>query len=315
MTHSSPLEAPESCFPHPGEEQNCRLCPRQCCIDRTGATGFCGAPQSLEVSAICLHAGEEPPLNPIVNIFFSHCNLHCIYCQNHEISAAKVDSSFVHYHTVDEVVERICQLLPQSNGLLGFVTATHYAHFVAPIVEGVRQRGFTPIVVYNSSGYENPDTLKMLDGLVDIYLPDFKYHDGDLARRYSHAEDYPEVATRAILEMKRQVGAGLKCDENGIAFRGLIIRHLVLPGHTDNSIAVLDWIADNLPFNVHVSLMAQYFPPSSTLPSPLTRTLSAEEYQCVADHYQTLGMDGWMQELASEHSYRPNFANATNPFI
>lgn len=293
----------------------CSLCPRRCGIDRTNGRGFCGAPEGLEVSAICVHAGEEPPLNPIVNVFFSHCNLHCIYCQNHDISAANVADSMVHYRTVDEVSDRICELLPQSHNLLGFVTASHYAHHLAAIVEAVHQRGFAPTVVYNSSGYESIETLQTLDGLVDIYLPDLKYLLPAPALAYSHAEDYPEVATRAILEMKRQVGAGLKCDDEGVAFRGLIIRHLVLPGHTDNSMAVLDWIADNLPvFNIHVSLMAQYFPPRPDLPSPLDRTLTEEEYRLVADHYQQLGLDGWLQELASEHNYRPDFTKKNNPF-
>ncbi len=297
----------------------CHLCPRSCEVDRGKTTGFCGAPEGLEVSAICVHTGEEPPLNPIVNVFFSHCNLHCIYCQNRDISAASVDASLIHYRTVDEIADRICQLLSALNSphsaLLGFVTAAHYAHQLPAIVEAVRQRGFNPTVVYNSSGYESVDTLRSLEGLVDIYLPDFKYMDNDLACRYSHAPDYPEVASKALLEMMRQVGAGLKCDDNGIAFRGLIIRHLVLPGHVENSLAVLDWIADNIPpFKVHVSLMAQYFPPHPDLPQPLNRCLSANEYNLVAQHYKELGFDGWLQELASELTYRPDFTNKDNPF-
>lgn len=293
----------------------CKLCPRRCGVDRAETAGFCGAPEGLEVSAICVHRGEEPPLNPIVNVFFSHCNLHCIYCQNHDISSAGIDSSFIHYRSVDEVADRICQLLPESGGLLGFVTAAHYVQYLPGIVEAVRRRGFSPTIVYNSSGYESIETLQMLEGLVDIYLPDFKYMDSGLALKYSHAGDYPEVASRAIPEMKRQVGAGLKCDENGVAFRGLIIRHLVLPGHIDNSLAVLDWIADNLPpFSVHVSLMAQYFPPQTDLPEPLSRTLTEEEYRRVADRYEELGLDGWLQEMASEHNYRPDFTKKDNPF-
>ncbi len=278
--------------------------------------GFCGAPEALEVSAICVHTGEEPPLNPIVNVFFSHCNLHCIYCQNHDISTAAVNTGFVHYRTADEVADRIGQLLPQTGGLLGFVTATHYVKHLPTIVEAVRKRGFSPTIVYNSSGYESIETLQMLDGLVDIYLPDLKYLDPEVALSYSHARDYPEVSTQAILEMKRQVGAGLKCDEEGVAFRGLIIRHLVLPGHVDNSLKVLDWIADNLPsFTIHVSLMAQYFPPQTDLPAPINRTLTETEYRQVADKYEALGFDGWLQELASEHHYRPDFSKKDNPFV
>ena len=294
----------------------CKLCPRQCGVDRGRGVGFCGASDRLEVSAICLHAGEEPPLNPIVNVFFAHCNLQCIYCQNRDISSSAVNPAFVNYRTVDEVADRICQLLPKSSGLLGFVTTAHYANHLPAIVEAVRSRGFSPTVVYNSSGYESMETLQSLEGVVDIYLPDFKYMEPQIAHDYSHAGDYPEVAARAVLEMKRQVGAGLKCDENGVAFRGLIIRHLVLPGHTGNSLKVLEWIADNLPpFNVHVSLMAQFYPPRPDLPEPINRTLNEEEYRLVTDRYQELGFDGWLQELASEHNYRPDFTQKENPFV
>ena len=171
-------------------------------------------------------------------------------------------------------------------------------------------------MVYNSSGYESVDTLRSLEGLVDIYLPDFKYMDPDLARLYSHAPDYPEVATAALQEMIRQVGGGLKVDDDGIAYRGLIVRHLVLPGHIDNSLHVLHHLAHlsttHYPLPT-LSLMAQYFPPRPGLPSPLDRTLTEEEYATVANLYNELGFNGWLQELQSENNYRPNFTQ-TNPF-
>lgn len=313
----------------------CILCPRSCGADRSSSTsltrngsglGFCGAPAALEVSAVCIHRGEEPPLNPIVNVFFSHCNLHCIYCQNSDISAASVDPAYVHYRTVDSLADKINALLSSLSEemgecpgapLLGLVTAAHYADLIPALLEAIHTRlSVSPTVVYNSSGYESVDTLRSLEGLVDIYLPDFKYMDSVLAARYSHAPDYPDVATAALMEMTRQVGTGLKTDDNGIAYRGLIVRHLVLPGHVDNSLAVLDHLADpsvcsSLPT---LSLMAQYYPPSATLPAPLDRTLTQEEYDTVANRYNILGFDGWLQELQSQSNYRPDFSRTENPF-
>lgn len=249
----------------------------------------------------------------VVNIFFAHCNLQCIYCQNGEISGRSVKTSAIHYNSVGEVVERCCELLPQSSGVLGFVTAAHYAHWLSGIVEGIHDKGLHPTVVYNSSGYESVDTLRSLEGLVDIYLPDFKYMDSSLAQCYSHAADYPAVAQAALREMRRQVGSGLKTD-NGVAYRGLIVRHLVLPGAVDNSLQCLEWLADEFPFGLHLSLMAQYYPPHTGLPSPLDRPLTSEEYSVVVSRAESLGLtDGWIQELESREHYRPDFSRI-NPF-
>ena len=299
-----------------GQEKHCTLCPRRCGT----RPGFCGAPDELQVSAICLHRGEEPPVageKGIVNVFFSHCNLHCIYCQNEAISGHRVDESLVHFHSVESVADRVAELLPQSSGLLGFVTAAQYADYIPAIMDNLAARGLHPTVVYNSSGYESVETLRNLEGIVDIYLPDFKYADSKIAQAYSHAADYPEVAAKALAEMVRQVGCGLKIDSDGIAYRGLIVRHLVLPGHVDNSLRVLDLLANFQPsaFTFHLSLMAQYFPPVPTLPAPLNRTLTEGEYSAVVDHYNELGFfNGWLQELSSESHYRPDFSNKDNPF-
>ena len=160
------------------------------------------------------------------------------------------------------------------------------------------------------------ETLRSLEGLVDIYLPDYKYSYPALARANSHAEDYPRVAQEAIEEMMRQVGTGLKTDGDGIAYRGLIVRHLVLPGHVDNSLNALDTLAAMcpVPSRLHVSLMAQYFPPSSSLPAPLNRTLRQDEYDAVAERFTQIGFDGWMQELDAQDTYRPNFNLHGHPF-
>ena len=308
----------------------CTLCPRRCGVRRDAAQGFCGATEALEVATVCVHRGEEPPLNPIVNVFFAHCNLQCIYCQNWQISGGewraesgewKVESGKWKVESIESLAERICRLFssldsPGTTPMLGLVTAAHYADRMAALVEELHRRGCTPTVVYNSGGYESVETLRSLEGLVDVYLPDLKYMDGALAARYSHAADYPEVAAAALKEMKRQVGGGLMADDGGRAYRGMIVRHLVLPGATDNSLKCLEWLADHFnPFTLHLSLMAQYFPPRQGLPAPLDRTLTAEEYATVTDRAAALGFtEGWVQELEARDNYRPDFDRKDNPF-
>ena len=294
---------------------NCTLCPRHCGVPR--GEGFCGAQVGLEVAAVCMHRGEEPPLNPIVNVFFAHCNLQCIYCQNRQISG-RTGCAEWNVESVDALADWIASQLSTLNSqlstpLLGLVTAAHYIYAVPGIIDAVRQRGFTPTVVYNSSGYEDAEALRSLEGLVDIYLPDMKYMDPDLAGRYSHAPDYPEVAAAAIAEMKRQVGSGLKMDDDGIAYRGLLVRHLVLPGHVDNSLRCLDSL-DRLGVR-NLSLMAQYYPPVESLPAPLDRTVTADEYAQVTEYAESLDFSNiWTQELTAQCNYRPDFTNKDNPF-
>lgn len=291
----------------------CTFCPRHCHADRVERLGFCRASNDLEVSSVSIHKGEEPPLagtKGVVNIFFAHCNLQCLFCQNKDISRGEVAPEMVKYRTVDAVVDRVAELLPQTENVVGFVSPTHYAAFVPAIVEALHQRGLYPTVVYNTNGYDSVESLRLVAPYVDVYLPDFKYMDAELAQRYSHACDYPEKAQLALLEMYSQKGAGLPTDENGIAFRGIIIRHLVLPGQVQNSIDCLRWIADNLSERVHISLMAQYFPPQGVaLPDQLGRTLGENEYQQVVDEFNTLGFSrGWVQELDSNLCFRPDFS-------
>ena len=307
----------------------CAICPRRCNLPR--GEGFCGAPWEPQVASVCLHRGEEPPLNPIVNIFFSGCNLQCIYCQNWQISdkgeRLKVKGES---YSVETLVDAIAFHLwlhkvadhsspftsHFSTPLLGFVTAAHYVHLVRPIVEALREKttpNFT--VVYNSSSYESVEALRSLEGVVDIYLPDLKYMDSALAARYSHAPDYPAVAAAAIAEMRRQVGATLKVDDSGTAYRGLLVRHLVLPGALDNTRRCLEWLADNLPPTLSLSLMAQYFPPRPGLPAPLDRTLTPAEYDealAIADRLGFLNV--YTQQLDSTANYRPDFQRGGHPF-
>lgn len=292
--------------------QKCRLCPRECGADRSnGKTGFCGCPEQPSVAAICIHKGEEPVLcgtRGICNVFFSHCNLQCVYCQNTDISNNK--STLSRYNDIDGIVERIAKILPQTENILGFVSPSHQAHLVPEILGKLKTLGFSPTVVYNTNAYDSADTLKRLEPYIDIYLPDFKYSDNNLAKRYSQAGDYFEVASKAIAEMYRQKGSTLMTDENETATSGLIIRHLVLPGCVENSKNALSWIAENISVNIHLSLMAQYYPPENAgnLPDELNRFLSEEEYAAVCEHSRNLGFHrGWEQELSKNVVYRPHF--------
>lgn len=298
----------------------CTSCPRQCGVDRTLAKGYCQAPRQPEVASICVHKGEEPPIcgtKGICNIFFAHCNLHCCFCQNYQISGAHVDESCLYYRGLEAVCDRVEEVLAQTENIIGFVSPAHYSYCVPQIVEELHRRGCFPTVVYNTNGYDSVESLKMVAPYVDVYLPDFKYMDSSLAATLSHAADYPEVAQKALLEMYSQKGSGLPTDDDGLAYRGIIIRHLILPGQVDNSLRVLDWMADNLSLNLHISLMSQYTPifgaegdAGGQVPEYLLRTITQEEYDRVVDHFYELGFHrGWVQEFSSQQHYVPQFSN------
>lgn len=298
-------------------------CPRKCMADRQQHFGFCHAGWQPEVSSICAHKGEEPPISGekgICNVFFAHCNLQCVFCQNYEISRAEVGTGKIYFHDLDEVAEGIAKVLPTTENMLGLVSASHYAHLVPQLMEMLHGRGLNPTVVWNSNGYESVDTLRRLAPYIDVYLPDFKYMDADLSRRYSNAMDYPVVAQKALREMRNQMGSALHCDEDGLAFRGIMVRHLVLPGQVDNSLRCLDWLAEEMGTNITVSLMAQYYPPSMPVPDlssqqpfrwpdQLGRTITQQEYDMVKEHFYWLGFhNGYQQELTAKDSFHPDFS-------
>ena len=308
---------------------NCTNCPRHCPVDRTVVRGFCQAGREPEAATVCLHRGEEPPLcgtKGICNIFFEHCNLQCIYCQNQQISNPQNTQNILNPQNIqnnptpqnnlpsslrgiEAIADRVAEVLPQTENIVGLVSPSHYADSIPALVEALHQRDLHPTIVYNTGGYDSVETLRALEPYIDIYLPDFKYMDPALALRYSHAEDYPQVALAALKEMYYQKGSALPTDDDGIAYRGIIVRHLVLPGQVENSLAVLDAIAD-ISTNLHVALMAQYFPPVEGLPDQLMRTLTEEEYQKVTDHFYAVGLHrGWLQELDAQACYRPDFTN------
>lgn len=300
---------------------DCSICPRHCAADRVNTLGFCHASLEPEVASICNHGGEEPPLcgkKGICNLFFAHCNLQCIFCQNDTISRGEVAPNHIFYHSIDEVVARVAEVLETSENVLGLVSPSHYAFCIPQLIDRLHEKGLFPTVVYNSNGYDDVAVLQRLAPYVDVYLPDFKYMDSRLAADLSHAADYPQRAQAALLEMYNQKGSGLPTDDDGLAFRGIIVRHLVLPGQVENSLRCLDWLAENVSLNLHISLMAQYFPNELVKQSPLVqqpiyepliRTLQADEYQRVVDHFYALGFhNGWVQELDSNLAFRPDFS-------
>jgi putative pyruvate formate lyase activating enzyme len=293
---------------------HCTLCPRECGTDRiSGALGYCKSDAGFNISTICIHKGEEPVISGkkgICNIFFPHCNLQCVYCQNHDISRNS-GAIYAEQLSYKEVIDRICETLEQTENIVGFVSPSHYIPQMMTIIQGLHKVGKRPVIVYNTNGYDKAATLRMLEGLIDVYLPDFKYLDEGIAFDYSDARNYPEIATAALKEMYRQKGSTLIVNDEGIAESGIIIRHLVLPGAVDQSIEVLKHIAEEFSPKLHISLMAQYFPTGLVSGHPLlNRTITASEYNKVVDAFHKLGFyHGWVQDLESHASFRPDFSN------
>lgn len=298
--------------------RECRICPRNCGADRfAGASGWCGSDAGFNISSICLHQGEEPAISGqygICNIFFSRCNLACTYCQNHQISARKGDVPERKF-SLGEVVDRIKVFLDKGCNIVGFVSPSHYIPQVKAIIDSLRQEGLNPTFVYNTNAYDKAEEIRSLENFIDIYLPDLKYLDNEMSRSFSGASNYPQYAIAAIREMYRQKGSTLHFDEHEQATCGLIIRHLILPGHLENSKAVLKWIAWELSPSVAISLMAQYYPANKTVnDAVLGREITLEEYEDIVNELETLGFyKGWVQDLQSQGNYRPDFGN-NHPF-
>lgn len=298
--------------------RQCRICPRNCGADRfVGAKGWCGSDACFNISSICLHHGEEPAISGqqgICNIFFSRCNLACIYCQNHQISARRGEVA-ERKLSLREVVSQITGFLDKGCTIVGFVSPSHYLPHVKAIIDTLRQEGRNPTFVYNTNAYDKADEIRLLENYMDVYLPDLKYLDSELSRSFSGTPDYPEFAKAAIKEMYRQKGSTLHFNDHGQVTGGLIIRHLILPGNVENSKAVLQWIAWELSASVAISLMAQYYPASKAVNHlVLGRGISSNEYDVVVHEMETLGFyKGWVQDMESQGNYRPDFGN-DHPF-
>jgi putative pyruvate formate lyase activating enzyme len=292
---------------------NCTLCPRNCGADRfSDKLGFCNSDATFRISSVCIHKGEEPVISGkkgICNIFFPHCNLQCIYCQNHDIS--RNEFTLPGSKSFDELIGEICNTLDITENMVGFVSPSHYIPQMLAIIRGIKATGRKPVFVYNTNGYDKVETLKMLEGIIDVYLPDFKYMDSDLAFRYSQARDYPEVASAALKEMYRQKGSTLIVNEDGMAESGIILRHLVLPGAVGQSIEVLQYIAEEISPKLHISLMSQYYPTELVREHPqLGRNIYSEEYEKVEAAFHKFGFyRGWMQGLESHAAFRPDFSD------
>lgn len=287
----------------------CRICPRNCGADRTaGRLGFCRAPYLPKVALVSRHDWEEPPISGTKGsgtVFFSHCNLGCVFCQNHDIS----QEGFGQEISIQRLAEIFLEQQARGFHNVNLVSAAQFIPQVAKALEMAKEKGLSIPVVYNSNGYESLEGLKMLEGLVDVYLPDFKYWNNDLGLEYSKAPHYRETASQAILEMRRQTGGDV-FDENGILQRGIILRHLVLPGQYKDSFQVLDWILENLGENAYVSLMSQYTPMHRAKEiKALSRRLTTFEYEKVVDHFFEIGLkNGFMQKRSSATSeYTPLF--------
>ncbi len=291
----------------------CSLCPKNCLIDRENTCGFCGVPADIYVAKIMLYQWEEPCIcggAGAGTIFFSGCNLHCVYCQNCKISRGKYGEKF----SSERLKNEIFSLVDQGASCIEFVTPTHYTDKLVEILREIKPSLNIP-VVWNSGGYEKVETLYKLCGLVDIYLPDLKYFSGELSAKYSHARDYFPVAIDAIKEMLSQVGAP-KFDDNGRLLSGVIVRHLVLPDCRHDSIELLTRLAEQVggAEKVILSLMSQYTPDFYIQAHPngecknLARRLTSFEYNSVLKKAQELGFEGYFQEISSASAiYTPNF--------
>lgn len=280
----------------------CSICPRHCNVDRSVNLGFCQSPDNFRVARAALHFWEEPCISGKEGsgtVFFSGCNLKCVFCQNNEISAENKGIEI----SDDKLISIFENLISQGANNINLVNPTHYAKRLAKVLGGWK----SPVpIVYNSSGYEEVETLKMLDGLIDIYLPDLKYIRAEKAMRYSKAADYFEKASAALLEMRRQVEDKFDGD---IMKSGMIIRHLILPQNTNSSIAVLDFIKSNFP-NTFVSLMAQYTPCGDLSEFPeINRKITKREYEKVVNYALDNSFDKlFIQELSSaDKSFIPKF--------
>lgn len=290
----------------------CKLCPHKCGEYRDSRTsgGKCNLNLTPKVARIAPHFWEEPPISGTRGsgaVFFSGCTLNCIFCQNYEISS-KCHGVSISAETLSEEYKRLEDMGVHN---INLVSATQYLPEIIKSFELYMPK--LPIV-YNCGGYERVETLRALDGIVDIYLPDFKYSDDALALSYSGCENYTDTTAKAIEEMLRQKG-NLKLDNEGIATEGVIIRHLVLPNHTKNSIGVLNILKKNYGDNITVSLMGQYIPHGKAAFHPkLGRKITKREYEKVLSHLWDLGLDGFMQELKSaDESYIPlwDYKNTT----
>lgn len=290
------------------ELECCTICPHNCKINRTKNPGRCKSTDKIKIALYSIHNFEEPCISGEKGsgtIFFSNCNMNCVFCQNYEISQLGRGKEI----TIEELANVMIKQQERNVQNINLVTPTSYALHIVEAIKIARKKGLEIPIVYNTNGYESVETLKLLEGYVDIYLPDLKYYYDDLAKKYSKVDNYFEIATKAIQEMYRQVGTPV-LDENGVMKKGLMIRHLILPNEVQNSKKVLKWIKENIDSNVYVSIMAQYFPTYKAKEIPeIARKITKEEYEKVENYLYELDLEnGYIQELGEhEEEYVPKF--------
>ena len=289
---------------------DCVLCPRTCHVNRlAGQIGYCGQTSELMAARASLHYWEEPCISGISGsgtVFFSGCNLRCVFCQNHNIALGKAGRVITPKH----LVEIFLNLQEQGANNINLVTPTHFLPQIAIALEQAKCRGLHLPIVYNTGSYESMDALRHLEGLVDIYLPDLKYLSAELSTAYSHAPDYFEIACAAIAEMYRQVGDPVICADTGLMQRGVIVRHLLLPGQTKDSKKILRYLHETYGEHIYISIMNQYTPlPQVAGIEALNRTVTPEEYDRVLRFAERIGIErGFCQEgAAASESFIPEF--------
>lgn len=281
------------------EELNkCRLCPHNCEANRNdGEIGRCRANDKIKIALYSTHNFEEPCISGEKGsgtVFFSNCNLNCVFCQNYEISQLGKGKEI----SIEELSKIFIKQQENEVENINLVTPTSYVPQIIEAIKIARKKGLKIPIIYNTNGYENIETIKMLDGYIDVYLPDLKYAEEETAKKFSKVDDYFEISTKAIKEMIKQVGTP-KLDENGMIKKGVMIRHLVLPNNIENSKKVLKWIVENLPKKIYISVMAQYFPTYKAKEiDEINRKLTKEEWKQIEDYIEELEIEnGYVQEL------------------
>ena len=289
--------------------EKCTMCPHSCKINRlNNEIGRCRAGEKIKISLVSIHNYEEPCISKIHGsgtIFFSNCNLKCVFCQNYKISQGNLGKEY----TIDEIAEIMLNLQEKGVNNINLVTPTIYSYQIVQALKIAKEKGLNIPIIYNSSGYETIENLKMLEGYIDIYLPDFKYYDNDIALKYSNIKNYFEYTSKAIKEMYRQVGNPI-FNKEGIIQKGIIIRHLILPNYTNQTKKILLWIKENIGKDSYISIMAQYFPTNlSDKYDKINRKINKIELKMVEKYLYEIGLEnGYIQKLSKcEEIYVPDF--------
>lgn len=289
--------------------ENCLLCPRKCGINRrTGQTGVCGVSSEIMVARAALHYWEEPCISGKRGsgaVFFSGCSLHCVFCQNREISDGKAGKVI----SKERLSDIFMELADKGANNINLVTPGQYIPDIVWAVNDAKSRGMKLPIIYNTSGYENVTELKLLEGIVDVYLPDFKYMDSTLSARYSRAKDYPSVAKQALSEMVRQQPDVVIDDATGLIQKGVIVRQLLLPGHVNDAKAVLKYLYDTYHDHVYISMMSQFTPIALNDYPEINRTVTRREYERLVDYALEIGItNAFIQEGdVAKDSFIPAF--------